>query len=197
MFQQALIDITQRLDQAREQKLIQAYALVGGFAVSVWGTPRATQDIDLAVALGAADPNRLAGQLKASYQSGDPDDPLQGVFRLETRIGEEAVPIQLIVLRPKWAEIVFRQVERVRVLDCQVPVVTWQALVLLKLYAGGPVDLQDARGILAVRQPSAREKEELTAQAAHVGLAEECTALLTVFSKGALEGMSKADLREK
>jgi hypothetical protein len=179
VFQQALIDITRRLDQARERKLLQAYALIGGFAVSVWGTPRATQDIDLAVALGTADPNQLAGHLKASYQAGDPDDPLRGVFRLETRIGEHAVPIQLIVLQPRWADAVFRRVEQVTVSDCQVPVVTWQALVLLKLYAGGPVDLQDARDVLSVRQPSAREQNELAAQAEALGIGEECKALLS------------------
>lgn len=182
MFEQALADILRRLDQARERKLLQGYALVGGFAVSVWGTPRATQDIDLAVALGAADPNQLASHLKAGYQPGDPDDPLRGVFRLEVHVGERMVPVQLIVLQPKWTEAIFQRVETVRVLGSPVPVVNWQALVLLKLYAGGPVDLQDARDILAVRQPSARERDDLSAQAQALGLAEECTALLSSLS---------------
>lgn len=182
MFEQALIEVSRRLDQARERKLLQGYALVGGFAVSVWGTPRATQDIDLAVALGAADANQLASHLKASYQPGDSDDPLRGVFRLDVRVGEQTVPVQLIVLQPKWTEAIFRRVEMVRVLESSVPVVTWQALVLLKLYAGGPLDLQDARDILAVRQPGAREREELSAQAQALGIAEECAALLSSLS---------------
>jgi ribosome-binding protein aMBF1 (putative translation factor) len=75
VFRQALIDIVRRLDEARKKKLVQSYALVGGFAVSAWGVARATQDIDLAVALGTADPARLAAYLKAGYQPGDPDDP--------------------------------------------------------------------------------------------------------------------------
>jgi len=182
VFSQALADIIQRLDQARSQKLVQSYVLVGGFAVSAWGTPRATHDIDLAVALGAADPARLATHLQASYQPGDPDDPLRGVFSVALSTGEQTVPIQLIVFQPRWAEIVFKRVEMVSILKCQVPVVHWQALVLLKLYAGGPVDLQDARDIIAVRQPSPAERKDLAVQAQALGLAEECKALLGSLS---------------
>ena len=182
MFQQALIDITQRLDEARQQKLVQSYALVGGFAVSAWGVARATQDIDLAVALGTADPTRLATRLKASYQPGDQDDPLRGVFRLELPVGERAVPVQLILLQPKWAELVFRHVKTIPVLECRLPVVDWPALVLLKLYAGGPVDLQDARNIIAVRRPNPSEREQLAALAKSLGLAKECKALLASLS---------------
>jgi hypothetical protein len=130
------------------------------------------------VALGAADPACLATHLKASYQPGDPDDPLRGVFRVELTVGEQVVPIQLIVLQPKWAEVVFKHVEMVSVLGRRVPVVNWQALILLKPYAGGPVDLQDACDIVTVRQPTSSERENLAAQAAALGLAEECKALL-------------------
>ncbi len=175
MFREALIEIIRRLDRARERKLVQASTLIGGFAVSVWGKPRATHDIALVVALDA-------GDLKAGYHPGDPDDPLRGVFRAEMPVGGHVVPVQLIVLQPRWADVVFRRVETVSVLDCPVPVVSWQALVLLKLYAGGPVDLQDARDIVTVRRLGPTERENLLAQAKALGLAEECTTLLASLS---------------
>lgn len=182
MFQQALIDITRRLDEARKQKLVQSYALVGGFAVSAWGVARATQDIDLAVALGTTAPTRLATHLKASYQPGDEDDPLRGVFRLGLSVGERTVPVQLILLQPKWADLVFGHVKTISVLECQLPVVDWPVLVLLKLYAGGPVDLQDARDIVAVRKPNPAERKDLATQAEALGLAKECKALFGSLS---------------
>jgi len=92
------------------------------------------------------------------------------------------VPVQLIVLPQKWTELVFRGVETLSVLDCLVPVVNWQALVLLKLYAGGPTDLQDARNIVAVRQPSPAERKALVAQAEALGLAEETKTLFDPLS---------------
>lgn len=78
-----------------------------------------------------------------------------------------------IVLLAKLANIVFNEVETLHVIGCSVPVVNWQALVLLKLYAGGPVDWQDARNIVAVRKPSAAHRNELTAKADALGLAQE------------------------
>jgi hypothetical protein len=87
--------------------------------------------------------------------------------------GFAVVPVQLIVLQPNWAQVAFKDVERLNVIGCSVPVVNWQALVLLKLYAGGPVDLQDARNIVAVRKPDAIAREDLLAQADVLGLAQE------------------------
>ncbi|OGW88055.1 MAG: hypothetical protein A3K11_07005 [Nitrospirae bacterium RIFCSPLOWO2_12_FULL_63_8] len=184
MFRQALIDIVRRLDEARKKKLVQSYALVGGFAVSAWGVARATQDIDLAVALGTADPARLAAHLKAGFQPGDPDDPLRGVFRLKLSVGKRTVPVQLILLQSRWADLVFGQIKKIPVLERRLPVVDWPALVLLKLYAGGPVDLQDARNIVAVRRPNQSELKDLAAKAEELGVAEEYKALFAADENG-------------
>lgn len=77
MFQEALTEILSRLETARNRGLLQAYALIGGFAVSAWGVPRATQDIDFAVAIGSANPQALATFLGGRFEAGEPDDPLR------------------------------------------------------------------------------------------------------------------------
>jgi hypothetical protein len=181
VFSEALSQIIVRLDQAQKERLLHSYALIGGFAVSAWGVARATQDIDLAVALGTLEPQALAAHLGATYEPGDMDDPLRGVFRLSLKCQGQEVPIQLIVLPSKWAAIAFNGIETLTVLGYSVPVVNWQALVLLKLYAGGPVDLQDARSIVAVRKPNERDRESLIAQADALGLAQEMRTLIESF----------------
>lgn len=173
MFSEALSQIIGRLDQAQKHHLLHSYALIGGFAVSAWGVARATQDIDLAVALGTSEPQALATHLGATYEPGGIDDPLRGVFRLSMKCEGQEVPVQLIVLPSKWAAIAFNQIKMLKVLGCSVPVVNWQALVLLKLFAGGPIDLQDAQNIVAVRKPNAIDRESLVAQADALGLAQE------------------------
>jgi len=82
------------------------------------------------------------------------------------------------VLKPKWFNVAFKEIQRLNVTGCVVPVVNWQALVLLKLYAGRPVDLQDARSVVAVRNPSAVERERLVAQAVALELGQEIRTLL-------------------
>jgi hypothetical protein len=178
VFPEALKQVIGRLERAQKARLLRSYALIGGFAVSAWGVARATQDIDLAVALGPSEPQALAAYLEAAYEPGDIDDPLRGVFRLTLACKGQSVPVQLIVLPSKWVDIVFRGVEMVKALDCSVPVVSWQALVLLKIYAGGPVDLQDAQSIVAVRNPNVLEREDLLAQAETLGLSHDMRTLL-------------------
>ncbi len=178
MFSEALSQIIGRLDQAQKKRLLHSYALIGGFAVSAWGVARATQDIDLAVALGTSDPQVLAVHLGATYEPGGMDDPLRGVFRLSLKCEGQEVPVQLIMLPAKLANIAFNRVETLDVIGCSVPVVNWQALVLLKLYAGGPLDWQDARNIVAVRKPSAAHREYLIAQADALELTQEVRTLL-------------------
>ena len=107
MFRQALSEIIQRLEEVKARGLLQQYALVGGFAVSAWGVPRSTRDIDFVVALGGTEPVAVAAQLGASYRPGDPDDPLRGVFRTDIKVGEQTVPVQLIVLPPSWTGVIF------------------------------------------------------------------------------------------
>jgi hypothetical protein len=178
VFSEALSQIIERLCQAQNARLLHSYALIGGSAVSAWGVARATQDIDLAVALGTSEPQALATYLGATYEPGGIDDPLRGVFRLNLKCEEQEVPVQLIVLPATLAAIVFKQIEILNVLGCSVPVVNWQALVLLKLFAGWPIDMQDARNILAVRNPGATHREDLIAQADALGLGEEVRMLL-------------------
>jgi hypothetical protein len=64
-----------------------------------------------------------------------------------------------------------------------VPVVTWESLVLLKIYAGGPQDLLDARQILKVRQPSETELARISNLAERLRIQEEWTELSTEYFK--------------
>ena len=121
MFQEALTEILSRLEAAQNRKLLQAYALIGGFAVSAWGVPRATNDIDFVVAIGAADPQALAIFLGGRFEAGEADDPLRGVVHTSIQVGSTPVSIQLIFFPSAITEIAFRRVETFSVLERMVP----------------------------------------------------------------------------
>ncbi len=170
MFAEALTTIIRRLEGAKAQGSLEHYALVGGFAVAAWGVPRATQDLDFALVLGEADPAEVSRQLEAVFHPGGPDDPLRGVFRTQVSVADREVPVQLIILPGAWTSIIVHGIVPLTVFGCNVPVVSWQALILLKLYAGGPQDLFDAQKILSVRHPTPDELEDLARLAARVQL---------------------------
>ena len=89
------------------------------------------------------------------------------------KVGHEPVALQLGCLPSPLTELVFGHVERLSVLECSVPVVSWQVLIILKLYAGGPHDLLDVHQILKVRRPQAKDVQDITSMAEAVGVLSE------------------------
>ena len=173
MFQESLDDIVPRLEEARSLGLLEHYALIGGLAVSFWAEPRATQDLDFAVAVGRRSPHSLATFLHGTYRPGEPDDPLQGVVLTSGGKDEHAVPVQLVFLPRLLSDLVLEEIHTAMLLGCSVPVVAWERLVLLKLYAGGPRDLLDAKQILDTQSPNAAALAALDALAQRADLTDE------------------------
>lgn len=178
MFQEALIQSLAQLQAAKSHGYLRDFALIGGFAVAAWGVPRATHDLDFAIAIGAAHPQEAAAFLGGQYDAGDPDDPLQGVIHCSIGPDHASVPLQLVVFPPTLDDMIFRHIESLPVMGRIVPVVCWQILILLKLYAGGPQDRLDAQQILKARQPQQYDLQEMRDMAKSAGLLEEWIALL-------------------
>lgn len=178
MFEEALRLIIGKMNQAKEAGLVESFALIGGLAVATWGVPRATQDIDFVIGLGGANPAGLSAMLGGAYEAGAEDDPLRGVLRARIVVEDKTIPIQCIVLPNKWSSVLFSSIELIVIEGVTVPVVSWHVLVLLKLYAGGPQDILDARTLLAVRQPTTHDLEELRRKAQTLGLSQELKDLM-------------------
>jgi hypothetical protein len=173
VFQETLAEILSRLEKAQSRGLLSGYALIGGFAVSAWGVPRATQDFDFAITIGDADPQMLTTFIGGRYQAGEPDDPLRGVVTVSIEVAHEPVSLQLVCLPSPLTELAFRHLETLSVLECSVPVVSWQALIILKLYAGGLHDRLDVHQLLKVRQPQAKDIQDIAAMAKIAGVLNE------------------------
>lgn len=183
MFEEALTKALTQLDAARAQGLLTAYALIGGFAVAAWGVPRATQDIDFAVAIGTNDPQALASFMGGRYHGGEPDDPLRGVIHATITVGSTSIPLQLVFLPSTFTDAIFQQIEALSIMNQSVPVVNWETLVLLRIYAGGPQDVLDARQILKLRQPSANDLHRVSELADRLGIRDEWIALSVAHAK--------------
>lgn len=173
MFQEALIQIVRKLEDAQKGGLLRGYGLIGGLALAAGGVMRATEDIDFAVAVGAGAMPKLAVALGGQYRAGGEDDPLLGVINAVVAVGARTMPVQLVLLPQRWNEVLLSRVSVVPVHGCSVPVVSWQALVLLKLYAGGPQDLVDAQDLWAVRQPDTQAVREIQSLADTLGVSGE------------------------
>lgn len=166
MFEAALKTAIKRLNRAKKSGLLDNFCLIGGLAVSGWSQPRATMDIDFLAQIPHGAHEQLATALSGIYRRGDISDALMGTISFVQRAGKISVPIQLIELPPSWEREVVSGVVTRSIGGIKVPLINWQELVLIKLYAGGPLDLEDARNILTSVGPSKAEYARLVERAA-------------------------------
>ena len=140
----ALVEITTILDQLRVP-----YMLIGGLAVSLWGEPRATLDVDLSLWVEPANLSSTVSALCARITA-LPKDPL--AFAVETRVlpvsssGGVRVDLVFAALDAEKQAIgrgVPKQVGGKTVMVCSV-----EDLVLMKLISEREKDWEDARRLL-------------------------------------------------
>ena len=139
------------------------YALIGGRAVGARGYPRMTLDYDFLTSDARVLQRETWKHLEQSGASADPrkgdvDDPLAGVVHIAFADGLEA---DVVLAKWKWQSEVIERSERLDVGGVTVPVPVTSDLILLKLAAGGPIDLQDVISLLAIdREKLIQEVDE-------------------------------------
>ena len=140
------------------------YALIGAGALAAHGIARSTFDLDLFTDAEAVLQREAwaslsaAGGVHVSVRTGDADDPLRGVVRIEAD-GERDVDV--VVGRSAWQSEAVDRAQPLVIAGIRLPVVRPADLVLFKLYAGGSQDCWDVEQLLAAgdRQSLVREVE--------------------------------------
>jgi hypothetical protein len=146
------------------------YALIGGIALDAWGLSRATKDIDFAVPVGVAE------RLSAHFQSmGAEVNPLR-IGGIGIRAENPSIRIDLIDRRFHFAKLfsdaITEAVQSGRVIQSaeqEVPLVSLEYLLAMKMVSGEPKDDIDARRILSMEALQYKKAKEIIAQ--HLGVA--------------------------
>ena len=130
------------------------YAVVGAFAASFYGTVRASMDADAIISLAATaltvqvlvEIFRRKG-LRADYREGDRDDPLRGVIKVQDKYRNQ---VDLITGIRGMDEGAFERRTVVTFLKHKISLIGAEDFIAMKIFAGSPKDLGDARGVLEV-----------------------------------------------
>lgn len=149
MLSEGLKEGVRILQKALEARELSDFALIGGLAVSRLGVVRATLDIDFGIRVGDKGLGSLVKRVGGSLCLGDGNDPLRSVLSFRTG----GVLIQLIEFPPALSDVLFDAPDLATLDDIKFPAASLEALVLLKLYAGAPRDIEDIRGMLSVNSP--------------------------------------------
>lgn len=127
------------------------FMLIGGQAVLLHGRPRLTEDID--VTLGAA-PDRLPDLLDACRGLGlrplpeDPEQFARETFVLPASRPDDRIRVDFIFSTTPYERQAIERATPVELEGVVVPFAAAEDLVLHKLFAGRPRDLEDAEGVV-------------------------------------------------
>jgi Nucleotidyl transferase AbiEii toxin, Type IV TA system len=131
-----------------------SWYLFGAQAVQVWGMPRLTADVDVTVRLRTEDPSLFVEAMrKAGFELrvADIEDFVERTRVLPFVHRASQIPVDVVLAGPGLEE---DFLERARLVDLggvTLPVISPEDLVVTKMLAARPKDLEDVRGILRER----------------------------------------------
>ncbi len=149
-----LLDILASLDELLRQKQI-PYVVVGGYAVAVWGELRATRYIDLLC--DAGDLSLLAealaeAQFRFERRTGDLDDPVSEVVRIDVAAEGGTYEVNILAGIRGTPPGIIERARPIKLEGVHLPVASPEDTIILKLLAGSPWNLDDARGIIRLQK---------------------------------------------
>jgi hypothetical protein len=127
------------------------YAVVGAMAASVHGVIRASLDADAVVGLTARRLGMLADRFRAlgfktEFRRGDPADPVPALLMLSDPFGNR---VDLLVTLRGMSAAAFSRAIEVPFQGETLRVIGREDFIAMKLFAGGPIDIEDARRTIA------------------------------------------------
>lgn len=127
--------------------------LFGAQAVAVWGRPRMSADVDVTAAIGTSPEKLVAAMNDAGFDLRLDD---WRSFLDRTRVlpflhHATGVPFDIVIAGPGLEEDFLKRAREVDLAGLIVPVISPEDLVVTKLLAGRPKDVEDVRSILDER----------------------------------------------
>lgn len=151
MFQELLKKLAEALDK---QGI--AYMVIGGQAVLLYGEPRLTKDIDVTLGIG---PDGLSELLKVVNELAwqvlvdQPEDFVHQTLVLPCRDSATTIRVDFIFSFSPYEQQALQRVRKVALDNVQVKFAAKEDIIIHKLVAGRPRDLEDVSTIL-IKNPS-------------------------------------------
>ncbi len=128
--------------------------LFGAQAVLLWGRPRLTADVDITARLQPEDARGFCADMEGAGFQLRVADPV--AFLARTRVLPflhlpTQLPLDLVLAGPGLEEQFLDRAVRVEMEGLSVPVIAPEDLVVMKILAGRPKDIEDVRAVLAER----------------------------------------------
>ena len=145
-FPRFIADLARALDEERVP-----FMLIGGQAVLLHGRPRLTEDIDVTLGvdpIGLPSIERVCVRLRLTPLPSDVRAFVRETFVLPVREAERGVRVDFIFSTTPYERQAIARAERVTLEDAAVPFAAAEDLIIHKLFAHRPRDLEDISGVV-------------------------------------------------
>jgi hypothetical protein len=150
MFPRLLDALARKLDEFRIP-----YMVIGGQAVLFYGEPRLTRDIDVTLGIAGDEVGRvlkLAEQLGLDVLVEKPEEFTRRTQVLPTKDPNSGLRVDFIFSFSPYERQAIERARAVKLGDCEVRFATLEDLIVHKIVAGRPRDIEDVR-ILLLKHP--------------------------------------------
>ncbi len=127
------------------------YMVIGGQAVLIYGEPRLTRDVDVTLGVSPQAPPRVlevAGQLGLQLLVENPEDFVQKTWVLPTLHPDTGLRVDFIFSWTPYEQQALDRVRNIPIEGYPVRFASPEDVVIHKILAGRPRDLEDVRSIL-------------------------------------------------
>lgn len=127
------------------------FMLIGGQAVLLHGQPRFTEDIDITLGVGPSAAPTVQAACEALSLEPLPADVeafVRDTFVLPALHAESGIRVDFIFSTTQYERQAIERANRVEVGNAEVPFATVEDLILHKLFAGRPRDIEDIVGVV-------------------------------------------------
>ena len=144
-----LEELLQRIATALDQAAL-PYMIIGGQAVLLYGEPRLTKDIDITLGAGL---DRLADILAAAQAAQltllvDPETFTRQTMVLPCTDPQSGMRVDFILSFSPYEQLAISRARTVTIGDAKLRYASVEDLIILKVIAGRPRDLEDVKSIL-------------------------------------------------
>ncbi|PSQ88963.1 MAG: hypothetical protein BRD45_04750 [Bacteroidetes bacterium QS_8_64_10] len=132
------------------------YMVIGGQAVLLYGEPRLTKDIDVTLGVGpeqVAEVVDLVRQMNLKPLAEDPESFVRETMVLPCQASDTEVQVDLVFSFSPYEQQAFERTQSVEMSGTHVQFASPEDVIVHKIVAGRPRDLEDVRSIL-LKNPS-------------------------------------------
>jgi Nucleotidyl transferase of unknown function (DUF2204) len=121
----------------------------GAQAVMVWGRPRFSADVDITAVIDDATRDEFVDAMRRhGFQLLFDDDDFISRTRVLPFVFENGVPLDVVLAGPGFEQDFLDRAIHVDVDGASIPMISPEDLVITKVLAGRPKDIDDVRGVL-------------------------------------------------